>query len=122
MKQGVHRFLRVPLAQLAVVKELLAKIADPPESAKDMFTAEYSATGLAPATHYISSGLIDKEFADILGSAALTFAIYQYKGGNALTLLQVQAMYAAVDIRTDAQGYEQTVLDLLGMKPVATVL
>lgn len=127
MNQGVHRFLRIPVAQYSTVRELLDTIAEPVESAKDMFKAQYSATGLAPATHLISSGLIDSKFASIIGNAAVTNAVYNQRCTvlgkiPTITLAQITALYAACDIRTDTQGLEATVLDLMGMKPVTAVV
>lgn len=112
-----HRFIRIPSTSLPIAKELLAVIVDPPEAAGIMFSSAYNATGTGPATHYISSGLIEQRFADILGNAAMTFGAYQALGGQKLALADVQSLYATADIRTDANGYEQVVLDLLGMKP-----
>jgi hypothetical protein len=124
MKQGVHRFIRIPVSQYSIVRELLDVIADPKESAAGMFTSGYNSTGTGPATHLISSGLIDAQFAVILGNAAITFAAYNQRctllnHTPIITLQQITDLYAASDIRTDAQGYESTVLNLLGMKPTA---
>lgn len=52
----------IPAAEVEAARELAATI----PGGQGMFTAALSPTGSAPATHYISSGHIFQEFADLL--------------------------------------------------------
>jgi hypothetical protein len=120
----VHRLLAVTAATVQTARELCKTLA--PSSGDNMFISSYSATGFAPVTHYVSAGLISKQFAGILGNAPATFSAYQSAKASAklpelVTLAQVEALYATAIIRDDAFGYEQIVLNLLGLKPVAEV-
>lgn len=113
-----HRFLVVPDANVAVARSLVKTIAPPP-SADGMWTVGLNATGVGVPTHWISSGLIQDTFAALLGDAAATFAAYQQAGGTTITLAQIQALYAASTIRSDAQGSELAILASMGLKAVA---
>ena len=62
-----YRTMIVPAAIRNQAVDLCASIAG--EAGSNMFDAPLSFTGMLPATHYISSGLISQEFADMLGSA-----------------------------------------------------
>lgn len=65
MINWTHRTLIVPTALADQVRALCAAAT----SAGDgMFTTPLSADGAAPATHYISSGLLDSQFASLLDS------------------------------------------------------
>lgn len=59
-----HRCLIVPAEQVELAKALTLNLAGPGGSG--MFTTPLSPTGEHPATHYISSGAIEKPFADLL--------------------------------------------------------
>jgi len=59
-----HRAMIVEAAD-APSARAMAEAASGPAGA-DMWTTGLSATGMAPATHYISSGQIDKAFADLM--------------------------------------------------------
>ena len=65
MATWTHRTMIVPAAfqQLA---QALCEAAAEGDAGKGMFTTGLSADGAEPATHYISSGYIDRQFADIL--------------------------------------------------------
>ena len=60
-----HRTIIVPAAFQAMVQGLCEAIAEG-DAGKGMFTTGLSANGELPATHYISSGHIEQQFADIL--------------------------------------------------------
>lgn len=59
-----HRTLIVPADQVELARSLCAALAGP--AGEGMFNTPLSATGLFPATHYISTGLIENTFASIL--------------------------------------------------------
>ena len=60
-----YRTIIVPAAFQALAQGLCEAIAEG-DAGKGMFTTGLSATGETPATHYISSGHIEQQFADIL--------------------------------------------------------
>ena len=60
-----HRVIIVPVAFQQLAQGLCEAIAEG-DAGRGMFTTGLSATGELPATHYISSGYIDRQFADIL--------------------------------------------------------
>ena len=60
-----HRTIIVPAAFQQLAQGLCEAVAEG-DAGKGMFTTGLSATGELPATHYISSGYIDRQFADIL--------------------------------------------------------
>lgn len=59
-----HRVLIVEADHVELARSLCAALAGP--AGEGMFSAPLSATGLFPATHYISAGLIEDTFASIL--------------------------------------------------------
>lgn len=60
----VHRTIIVPAPLVEAARAACAGLAGPGGSG--MFTTPLSATGMFPATHYISSGLIEDQFANLL--------------------------------------------------------
>lgn len=65
-----HRTIIVPEAFQQLTQGLCEAIAEG-DAGKGMFTTGLSATGELPATHYISSGHIFQEFADLLPLTAV---------------------------------------------------
>jgi hypothetical protein len=99
-----------------------------------MFTTPLSPTGEAPPTHYISSGLIEEPFADLLpltgvsyaedgtpststrpGNVALTVQLAA-DAGLPITEAEVAAMLAAVDVSDQAAA---DALARLGLRIIA---
>lgn len=64
MTDWTNRTLIVPTEQVEFARLLTATIAGP--SGAGMWTTPLSPTGEMPATHWISSGLIDQQFASLL--------------------------------------------------------
>lgn len=124
MTVWAHRFMVIPDAQKATARAIALQLAPPP-SADGLWTTGLSATGTGVPTHWVSCGLLDANFAGLLGNAAATFSAYQAAGGTAVTLAQVQALYAATPvgtfIRTDAQGNEAACIAALGLKLIQPV-
>ena len=60
-----HRTIIVPAAFQQLAQGLCETVAEG-DAGKGMFTTGLSANGKLPATHYISSGHIEQQFADIL--------------------------------------------------------
>ena len=59
-----HRCLIVPAAHVKFARQLPRAIAGP--SGAGMWTTPLSPTGSKPATHFISAGLIDEQFAALM--------------------------------------------------------
>ena len=68
----VHRTIIVPAAIAGAARAACAGLAGPGGS--NMFTTSISPTGEAPPTHYISSGMIEAPFADLLPLTSVTYA------------------------------------------------
>ena len=121
----VHRCMIVPTEHVELARVLCETLAGP--GGAGMFTTAISATGDDPATHYISSGLIESDFADLLpliefpadadpvihpGQPDLITQMATDQGMG-VTVDEVQALLASVDVTeqppTDA-------LDRLGLR------
>lgn len=121
----VHRCMIVPTEHVELARKLCETLAGP--GGAGMFTTPLSTTGVDPATHYISSGLIESDFADLLpliefpadadpvihpGQPDLITQMATDQG-MCVTVDEVQALLASVDVTeqspTDA-------LDRLGLR------
>lgn len=124
MTTYVHRFMVVPDAHVATAREIATTLADP-GAADGMWDSGLSADGSLPATHWVSTGMIDAAFAGLLGDAPTTFYAYQQAGGTKLALADVQALYDATPIgsfiRDDAQDREFVCLADIGLRLVMGV-
>lgn len=127
-----HRTIIVPATIAEPARAACAGLAGPGGSG--MFTTPLSATGMFPATHYISSGLIEQPFADLLPLTSVTYAedgtpSTEIRPGNValtvqlatdagltITAAEVSAMLAAVDVsEQSAEG----ALARLGLRIIA---
>ena len=68
----VHRTIIVPASLVEAARAACAGLSGPGGSG--MFTTPLSPTGEAPPTHYISSGLIEEPFADLLPLTSVNYA------------------------------------------------
>ena len=118
-----HRTIIVPATHAEAARTACAGLAGPGGSG--MFTTPLSATGTLPASHYISSGLIEDQFASLLplttvvhtdgtpstssqpGNAVLT-AQLAADAGLPFTEEGISMLFAAVDVS------EQPAEDALG--------
>ena len=66
-----------------------------------MFQTALSATGTEPATHYVSSGPIEEQFADLLDSGAENIHAVVTQAGIEISLEAVQQIMACADISDD---------------------
>lgn len=80
-----------------------------------MWTTGLSATGKAPATHYISNGLIYEEFGALLGDAQAT---YDAAGGS-VPLADIQALYANSIIVSEGDPF--TVMNDNGLQLITEI-
>lgn len=125
----VHRTIIVPVVFAEAGRTACAGLAGPGGSG--MFTTPLSPTGEAPPTHFISSGLIEAPFADLLpltsvsyaedgtpsvetrpGNVALTTQLAS-AAGLPITEAEVTALLFAVDV--SEQSAEDTLVRL-GMR------
>ena len=119
-----HRTIIVPATIAESARAACAGLAGPGGS--NMFTTPLSPTGEAPPTHYISSGLIEEPFADLLpltsvsyaedgtpstetrpGNVALTVQLAT-DAGLLITEAEVSALLSAVDVSEQSAQDAQT--------------
>ena len=131
----VDRCIIIPASAQAKAQALCAGLAGP--AGAGMFITGLSASGNAPATHYISAGPISSDMAALLpcksvttdaqgnqqitttpGHPELVPAIAD-KAGITVTRAQIDALYAAIDV-SDQEPF--AALDRLGFKLVQTSL
>lgn len=130
MTTYTHRFMVVPVANLSVAQSLVRFFANTvvQGTADGMFQVGCNTLGTGITTDLVSHGLIDAQFASLLGDANATYAAYQAKGGTTITLPQIQALYIAAPlgtrIRSDLNydGGGQAGLTALGLKLIAGTL
>lgn len=127
-----HRTIIVPAVFADAARAACAGLAGPGGSG--MFTTPLSPTGEAPPTHYISSGLIEAPFADLLPLTSVSYAedgtpsVETRPGNVALTVqlaadaglpiteAEVSALLSAVDVSAQSA---QDALTSLGLKLIA---
>ena len=125
-----HRTIIVDATQVELARSLCAAIAGP--AGEGMFSTPLSATGLFPATHYISAGLIAEPFAAILpldiqetedaeaqrvpGHPEAVLAALPEDYAPMPTLAEVEALFAALDI---TEGDPLTRIAQLGLSVCA---
>lgn len=121
----VHRCMIVPTEHVELARKLCETLAGP--GGAGMFTTPLSTTGVDPATHYISSGLIESDFADLLPLIELPadadpvihpgqpdlITQMATDQGMGVTVDEVQALLAAVDVSEQAPT---DALDRLGLR------
>ncbi len=90
----VHACMIVPASLAPLARALAAGLSD---RGVGMFEVGLSATGDAPATHYVSTGMIDDEIAALLKDAAALFAACNAAGAP-VTLSQCTALVSQSDV------------------------
>ena len=93
----INRTMIVPAALAPLARALAAGLSP---GGVGMFVTELSPTGAKPATHYVSSGLINPAFGGVMQDAALLRAACVAKGAN-VTLAQCQALVSGSDVSGD---------------------
>ena len=124
-----HRTIIVPASIAEPARAACAGLAGPGGSG--MFTTPLSPTGEAPPTHYISSGLIEEPFADLLPLTSVSYAedgtlLIETRPGNValtvqlaadagltITEAEVSALLSAVDV---SEQSAEDALTRLGLK------
>lgn len=107
----LHRSIIVAADQRDLAAQLCAVLAGPGGS--NMFTTQLSPNGAEPATHYISAGMIEDNFAALLPLDALVddvwtrtypglpetiVQLYNATDNPPVTLEQVTAVFATADV------------------------
>lgn len=111
MTNWTHRTIIVPDA--VVVPARLACEALAGAGGSGMYTVPLSPTGELPATHWISSGLIEQEFADLLASPDTLAAVASAAG---LDPAPLAALVAESDISDLALESFDDALTRLGLQ------
>lgn len=108
MSDDIKRTMIVPAALAPLGRALAAGLSP---GGVGMFVTGLSPTGAEPATHYVSSGLINGEFDGVLQDANLLHAACVAKGAQ-VTLAQCQALVTGSDVSggvlIDDEGREYT--------------
>ena len=97
----VHRCMIVPVDHVDLARSLCATLAG--DGGTGMFTTALSPTGTEPATHYISSGLIESEFANLLplgstpGQPDVVHSL-ALQSGMSVSVDDITRLLAAVDV------------------------
>ena len=99
----------------AAIAPTARQLAEAVPAGLGMFVAAYSPTGAAPATHYVSEGYIEEQFAVALESPEALVAMLSAVGVT-MPLTDAEALLSQATVSlVDAQ----TVLAEMGLMPVA---
>ena len=116
---NAHVTLIVPASLVDAARNLAECLAP---GGHGMYITGLSADGNEPATHYISSGLMQVEFINLLADATATHAAAQYGAGQqGLTLTATLADCEAIRTQSDISAGEPfAALARLGLQMVQT--
>lgn len=124
----IMRTMVIPAALAPLARALAAGLSP---GGVGMFVTGLSPTGAEPATHYVSSGLINPAFGGVMKDAAKLRAAVIAKGGT-VTLAKCQALVSQSDVSggevlIDEEGREYTetpfqAFERLGLKMVQGAL
>lgn len=109
----VHRCMIVLAAIAPQARSLCEQLAGPPGAG--MFTTGLSASGSAPATHFVSSGPIEDTFAAVLVDPAVMAGACA-QAGISLSMAACQALLSTSDV-SDEEPF--VAMDRLGLKLVS---
>jgi hypothetical protein len=109
-----HRTLVVPAAHAALARSLSEGLAGP--SGAGMYSTGLSATGKAPASHFVSAGLVQDQYAALMADADLVLAACA-QAGVTVDATAVRALIAAAVIREDDDPH--AVLAELGLQIIS---
>lgn len=110
MIMWVQRCLIVPAAYADLAKSLCKELS----GWDGLFESGLSADGSLPATHYVSNGLIEKDFAELLLSPGDVYALAVQRG-IPVTLEQITGVLSASTI--SAESFDD-VSRSLGLKSI----
>lgn len=103
-----HRCMIVHASIAETCSELAAGLTP---AGAGMWTTPLSPTGEEPATHYISSGLVDQVLADLLESPE------ELAAGTGITLAEAQSILSAADV---SQDDPQSAMARLGLSLISS--
>ena len=120
MSEYTHRTIIVPAAFQQLAQGLCEAAAEG-DAGKGMFTTGLSPDGSAPATHYISSGYIFQEFADLLPLTAVNYdiegsPILSTRPGN-VAVVEAMAAQAGFDLAPGTIGALFDAIDVTEVGP-----
>ena len=130
----VHRCMIVPVEHVDLARSLCATLAG--DGGSGMFTTPLSTDGSFPATHYISSGLIESDFSDLLplielpadadpvihpGQPDLIIQMATTQGMG-VTVDKVQALLAASDVSDDSADVAIARLGLMTLAQLGNLM
>lgn len=120
MTTYVQRCLIVPAPYAPLARALCNGLA-PGGSGSGMLATPVSATGSLPATHYISAGMIEDQFAALLplGDAPGQPETIVALAAGAVTLAQAKALLSAIDV-TEQDPF--TAMSRLGLMLIQAAL
>ena len=132
MTTQAFRTMIAPSEQAPLARQICATLA--PSGGAGMFGVGLSATGAEPATHYVSTGYIDADFADLMPLDVLeqdvdgdwisvgyfpgqpeAVAALCAEAGLVVTQAEVKAMFAVADVTTQEPF---TAFDRLGLQMI----
>jgi hypothetical protein len=95
----VQKTMILPASLQPLAQGLAAGLAG--DSGAGMWTTGLSANGQAPASHYVSTGMIEDTFAAMLADPDAMFSAAQ-EAGASVTLAQCQALVSGSDVSDEA--------------------
>jgi hypothetical protein len=112
----VCRYMQVAAEHAPLARSLTEALAG--EAGRGMFTFALSPSGAAPATHYLTEGWIEPQFAALMVDPAALAAACEAAGAG-VTRAQIDALLAAAVIAESdgnplARASEQGLLPVLG--------
>ena len=113
----IFRTLIVQSNDVILAREIAASFGTGGEG---MWTTPLSSTGLYPATHYISTGYIPPEFANLLTDAQALYDIAIEQGVDC-TLEQVEGLIADSDITEEEPFVAMERLGLMMVSPEGVI-
>lgn len=126
MSELIHRVLIVPAAFQTLAQGLCEAMAEG-DAGKGMFATALSADGQEPVTHYISSGGLAQEFADILPLTTVTPAtepgepdVITTRPGN-VAVVETRAAQAGITLPAGTIAALFSAIDVSEQEPFAAM-
>ena len=98
MSNYIFRTMILPASLVPLAQSLAVGVSG--AAGSDMWQVGLSADGSEPATHYISTGMIDDQFVAMLTDATALYAACQAAGAS-VTQAQCDALVSGADVSTD---------------------
>lgn len=125
MTTYVRRCMIIAASSQSLAQSIATQLADPPIAGEGMWTTACSPTGVLPATHYITEGPIDKQFADLLADANSLYYVVNSLGfkfnGVPITLAQINTLLSTGDVSEDGPFTALARLGLQIIQPLQSI-